>query len=298
MAYGRAEDETDIFDVDDGPMLRKRERVMNVCILQVLLSTALVVNMRRAPVLVVLYPFFIAAGILGYLGAKKSSAMMLMAHFLGSAGLSIVFMIFVLATAFLQRSGTDLMFFALNFPMDLFLLTTSVFSVILWLSLKRFKRQLRIRRQQIRENFEATGQQLVEHGWNSSSVRPSPEATHSRNLRADLQCPITLEVMRDPVIAGDGHSYEREAIERWLQGHRTSPLTGRALPHANLIPNHSLRGLIEELRNAPSANLSNLHSARAGGIAMSGIAMGSTAAPVAQARGGEEEDESTLLPAA
>jgi hypothetical protein len=37
-------------------------------------------------------------------------------------------------------------------------------------------------------------------------------------------CPITMEVMRDPVIAADGHTYEREAIENWLRrGHRTSP---------------------------------------------------------------------------
>ena len=30
-------------------------------------------------------------------------------------------------------------------------------------------------------------------------------------------CPITNEVMRDPVAAGDGRGYEREAIETWLE---------------------------------------------------------------------------------
>ena len=51
-----------------------------------------------------------------------------------------------------------------------------------------------------------------------------------RYAKQDLRCPITLEVMRDPVMAADGHSYEREAILRWLRGHRTSPLTGRKAP--------------------------------------------------------------------
>ena len=30
-------------------------------------------------------------------------------------------------------------------------------------------------------------------------------------------CPITLELMRDPVMAADGHTYEREALLRWLK---------------------------------------------------------------------------------
>ena len=66
-------------------------------------------------------------------------------------------------------------------------------------------------------------------------------------LMGDLRCPITLEVMRDPVIAGDGHSYERSAIERWLSGHRTSPLTGPVRESNELLPNHRLRALIQDL---------------------------------------------------
>ena len=51
-------------------------------------------------------------------------------------------------------------------------------------------------------------------------------------------CPITQEIMEDPVVCADGHSYERGSIERWLAAHGTSPLTGRALPHKALTPNH------------------------------------------------------------
>ena len=42
----------------------------------------------------------------------------------------------------------------------------------------------------------------------------------------ELVCPITLEIMSDPVVAADGRTYERSAIEDWLStGKQTSPLT-------------------------------------------------------------------------
>ncbi len=66
-----------------------------------------------------------------------------------------------------------------------------------------------------------------------------------------FQCPITHEVMRDPVMAADGHSYERAAITRWIgravPGAPTrSPCTNMPLAHARLTPNHSLRAAIVE----------------------------------------------------
>jgi hypothetical protein len=60
-------------------------------------------------------------------------------------------------------------------------------------------------------------------------------------------CPISQEVMRDPVTAVDGHSYERKNIERWLRHKHTSPLTGEPLAALMLIPNHALRNSIREV---------------------------------------------------
>ena len=40
-------------------------------------------------------------------------------------------------------------------------------------------------------------------------------------------CPITAEIMVDPVVDPDGNSYERQAIETWLARHGTSPITRR-----------------------------------------------------------------------
>lgn len=50
-------------------------------------------------------------------------------------------------------------------------------------------------------------------------------------------CPISMELMRDPVSTADGHCYERANIERWFaQGSRTSPKTGARLSSTTLIP--------------------------------------------------------------
>uniref|UniRef100_A0A7S4UT27 U-box domain-containing protein n=1 Tax=Ditylum brightwellii TaxID=49249 RepID=A0A7S4UT27_9STRA len=53
-------------------------------------------------------------------------------------------------------------------------------------------------------------------------------------------CPITGQPMKDPVVAADGHTYERHAIRRWLQTSDMSPLTGQTLSHKELVPNYLL----------------------------------------------------------
>ena len=64
-------------------------------------------------------------------------------------------------------------------------------------------------------------------------------------------CPITQDVMIDPVIAADGHTYERAAIARWFEaGKRTSPKTGGELESTALLPNHIVRRLVLEWRES------------------------------------------------
>ena len=40
-----------------------------------------------------------------------------------------------------------------------------------------------------------------------------------------LCCPITGDLMTDPYIFPDGYTYEKSAIEQWLQLHSQSPIT-------------------------------------------------------------------------
>jgi hypothetical protein len=62
-----------------------------------------------------------------------------------------------------------------------------------------------------------------------------------------LMCPLTMEVMREPVITADCQTYERTEIHKWFAlGNRTSPLTGAELASTNLTPNIALRKFIQE----------------------------------------------------
>ena len=61
---------------------------------------------------------------------------------------------------------------------------------------------------------------------------------------------LLLQVMEDPVLTEDGHTYERSAITDWLvPGRMTSPLTGKRLPSWHLTQNHALRKDIEQWYN-------------------------------------------------
>ena len=65
------------------------------------------------------------------------------------------------------------------------------------------------------------------------------------------QCPLSLSIMRDPVVTADGQSYERKQIEQWFRTCRdakqpvTSPLRAPLASDA-LVPNNSLRREIDE----------------------------------------------------
>lgn len=60
-----------------------------------------------------------------------------------------------------------------------------------------------------------------------------------------LICPITQQIMTDPVTDRDGNTYERSAITEWLRMHNTSPITRRHMTVAELVPNRIVRELLE-----------------------------------------------------
>ncbi|KAL2630496.1 hypothetical protein R1flu_015182 [Riccia fluitans] len=71
----------------------------------------------------------------------------------------------------------------------------------------------------------------------------------------DFRCPLSLELMSDPVIVASGQTYERLYIQQWLdQGNTTCPKTRQTLSHTNLIPNYTVKALIAnwcEANNVP-----------------------------------------------
>jgi Mg-chelatase subunit ChlD len=70
---------------------------------------------------------------------------------------------------------------------------------------------------------------------------------------SEFMCPISMDLMADPVIGTDGHTYERTAITEWLSSHGVSPLTRRPMTLADIQPNFALRAALErwKLANEP-----------------------------------------------
>lgn len=108
------------------------------------------------------------------------------------------------------------------------------------------------------QNAEST-QQIIEIlgkfkqivGLEESNVLddvPAPKTLQkcpSLAIPNEFLCPITLEIMTDPVIVASGQTYERESIQKWFESnHRTCPATRQNLTHLSLAPNYALRNLI------------------------------------------------------
>lgn len=72
----------------------------------------------------------------------------------------------------------------------------------------------------------------------------------SSSIPDEWFCPISRELMTDPVIGPDGITYERAHIERWLATNSTSPMTREAMPSGSLIPNIALKHTIASYLSA------------------------------------------------
>jgi hypothetical protein len=70
-------------------------------------------------------------------------------------------------------------------------------------------------------------------------------------------CPISLEIMKDPVICEDGNSYERKFILDWLARSKTSPITRDPLSSERIFPNESLKAAIDNWKSEKNKKKSN-----------------------------------------
>lgn len=73
----------------------------------------------------------------------------------------------------------------------------------------------------------------------------------------EFYCPISMDLMKDPVIIADGHTYERSAIEDWFRlDKQSSPKTNDYLDHLYLTPNRALKNLIQDFCISKGIDLS------------------------------------------
>jgi len=94
-----------------------------------------------------------------------------------------------------------------------------------------------------RKNEESSTPQVPQKKTKLESV-----SLLSDTVTQTFLCPITHFLMVDPVLAEDGHTYERDAIETWLSKKCTSPfIPSKRMKSTNLLPVRSIREAIKVL---------------------------------------------------
>ena len=73
----------------------------------------------------------------------------------------------------------------------------------------------------------------------NNTALPLPRTAH---------CPITLAPCVKPVLAPDGHTYEKCALRKWLRHSNVSPMTGARMSSGRLMHNHAMRAMLTEIR--------------------------------------------------
>ncbi|GFG40879.1 hypothetical protein Cfor_08909 [Coptotermes formosanus] len=78
--------------------------------------------------------------------------------------------------------------------------------------------------------------------WLRKEDKGIPEVPLDVDIPHEFLCPITHEIMHDPVLCSDGFTYERAAINEWfLSGKFSSPMTNAQLTDTQLTSNTNLK---------------------------------------------------------
>jgi len=83
-----------------------------------------------------------------------------------------------------------------------------------------------------------------------TSLLPPPPFLFVNTSMKMFECPITRQIMKDPVTLEDGFTYEKNSILEWLSSNNISPMTNVPLKNKNYFPNHVLKNLILHFQNS------------------------------------------------
>ena len=101
---------------------------------------------------------------------------------------------------------------------------------------------------EMEEEDDSSSMKKMLHSIDNEDKPNSHRASRLKGMRIrdEFICPITYELMREPMVASDGHTYERNAIEKWLKCNKTSPLYGTPMEPL-IFPNINLKKLIQDI---------------------------------------------------
>ena len=103
----------------------------------------------------------------------------------------------------------------------------------------------------------ATLRTKYNYNCHNDDRKDNDEQDQKSKVPPKFLCPLTNLIMKDPVIAFDSNTYERQAIEKHLKEKGTSPITGSQAYIMNVYPNQELK---EEIEAFCVANYNNVSS--------------------------------------
>jgi hypothetical protein len=85
----------------------------------------------------------------------------------------------------------------------------------------------------------------------STERKPDP----TMEILPDFLCPISMELMKDPVTISTGVSYERKNIEKWFFAYKkkTCPATMQSIKNFDITPNRTLKAIISQSCSSSSS---------------------------------------------
>jgi U-box domain len=72
------------------------------------------------------------------------------------------------------------------------------------------------------------------------------QTDNEKTVPGGFICPLTMEVMLDPVLDGEGNTFERSSLIQWLKQSPTSPVSRQPLSERMVTANNALRETIHE----------------------------------------------------
>lgn len=63
-----------------------------------------------------------------------------------------------------------------------------------------------------------------------------------------IYCPISYQIMENPVITPSGFTYERKFLEEWLITNPSCPMTGQYVDNELLVPNRIMKNIIDDIK--------------------------------------------------
>lgn len=82
------------------------------------------------------------------------------------------------------------------------------------------------------------------HGASMQHQQQSSMRSATNGGLDGLLCPLSKQLMTDPVLAADGVTYHRPAISEWMASQNVSPVLQTPLRHGGLVPNHAVKDAV------------------------------------------------------